>query len=566
MKFVFDMVHHNPGEPPFATAFSQPAKLVEYGYNGQVFKHINCIATFEAFDKDIFPEGSPDKAWIDDFSQHIVQEIAAAKAAGLEVYFHVDLFVLPTRLVDKYRDQLCDQNGRISIHKPLTLEVHRVMFDELTRRFPEVDGYIIRVGETYLYDTPYHCGNAPIPWKRGTRQDEQAAYVALLQFLREQVCVRNGRRIFFRTWDLFPDRIHATAPYYLEVSNQIEPHENLYFSIKHTTLDFWRYMKFNECLTAGRHKQVVEVQCQREYEGKGAYPDYFMHGVIDSFEENAVPKGLRDIINHPLVAGIFTWTRGGGWYGPYITNEFWPDLNAYVIAQWAMDTSRSEESIFMEYMEDKLGLSVADAERFREISLLSARAVLLGRYCGPYDRADEGRLPNNLWMRDDRLGGLKPDADKPTLIGQLDDVFEYLRANNGFDEALAEKRQCVELWQQMKKLFSQITTLADSSLREQIAAQIEYGLRLFGVIDAGWQIMVMGYVGDKASKYNTDKLAKAIGEYDRLWKHYNNLPADAPCCATLYKDIYFATPGTPQPPGLGATVERYRERLVSCHR
>ena len=26
-----------------------------------------------------------------------------------------------------------------------------------------MDGYIIRVGETYLFDTPFHIGNGPIP-------------------------------------------------------------------------------------------------------------------------------------------------------------------------------------------------------------------------------------------------------------------------------------------------------------------------------------------------------------------------------------------------------------------
>ena len=42
---------------------------------------------------------------------------------------------------------------------------------------------------------------------------------------------------------------------------------------------------FNPCIGIGKHQQVVEVQCQREYEGKGAHPNYIAKGVIDGFEE-----------------------------------------------------------------------------------------------------------------------------------------------------------------------------------------------------------------------------------------------------------------------------------------
>ena len=103
MEFIMDMVHHNPGEAPFSTAFLNPEKLAKYGYNAQVFKHINTAITFENYDPEIFPEGSAEKAWMDDFSKGIAEEIRKAKQAGLKVYYHIDLFVLPKRMVEKYR-------------------------------------------------------------------------------------------------------------------------------------------------------------------------------------------------------------------------------------------------------------------------------------------------------------------------------------------------------------------------------------------------------------------------------------------------------------------------------
>ena len=35
-RFVLDMVHNNPGEPPQPTAFRDPRRLADWGYNGQV--------------------------------------------------------------------------------------------------------------------------------------------------------------------------------------------------------------------------------------------------------------------------------------------------------------------------------------------------------------------------------------------------------------------------------------------------------------------------------------------------------------------------------------------------
>ena len=57
------------------------------------------------------------------------------------------------------------------------------------------------------------------------------------------------------------------------------------FAVKHTHGDFLRTFKFNQTIAIGKHKQVVEVQCQREYEGKQAHPNYIAKGVIDGFEE-----------------------------------------------------------------------------------------------------------------------------------------------------------------------------------------------------------------------------------------------------------------------------------------
>ena len=100
MKYIMSMVHHNPGEPPFESIFNDAENLSAYGYNAQVFKHINTVITFDKLGLDLFPKGSEDRLWLDSFTQSLVEEMKQAKAAGKEVYYHIDLFVLPKKIVE----------------------------------------------------------------------------------------------------------------------------------------------------------------------------------------------------------------------------------------------------------------------------------------------------------------------------------------------------------------------------------------------------------------------------------------------------------------------------------
>jgi len=574
MKYMLDMVHHNPGEPPFSTAFLNPDHLAEYGFNGQVFKHINCVATFAASGVDCFPAGSPDREWLDGFTPGIEREIAAAKARGLQVFYHVDLFVLPKRLVEHYRDEICDpESGRILLDRPRTLELHRILFDELTERFPEVDGYIIRVGETYLFDTPYHTGNGPIPrvgpaWTPDYLYAETLAgsepvdprwtpaqveaYVSLVGFLREELCVKHGRQLFFRTWDIFPDKLHACPDHYLEVTDRIEPHLKLAFSIKHTALDFWRHVKVNECLMKGKHPQIIEVQCQREYEGKGAYPNYVMDGVINGFEENAKKIGLKDLLDDPLVLGVYSWSRGGGWYGPYINNELWPDLNAFVLAQFVRNPDLSEEEIFRDYAQWIIGLAGDDVERFRQLCLLSARAILKGRHCAVFDcLLKESVLPTAAWMRDDRLGGRD----------QLAPVLDWLAENDQFDKALAEKAEAVDLWNEIVRLAGEIHWPA-GSVGDFVKVSAEYGHLLFNVVHQGWRVLIAGHCRDGSGGFDPTELSDAISNYEQCWREYRSLASNS-LCPSLYRGEYFGLPGSPVTPGLDESVAYFKSVLAS---
>lgn len=530
MEFILDMVHHNPGEAPFDTRFLDPRVLASYGYNGQVYKHVNCAVTFDRLDSDIFPAGSESRAWIDSTIARIAQEVRDAKAAGLKIYYHVDLFVLPQRLIEKFRSGICDpQTGLISVDMPDTLRIHAMLFDELFATFPDIDGLIIRTGETYLFDTPYHAGNGSVRFNDPStdRETEIRRFAKLINFLRNEICEKHQRHLIYRTWDCAPDRFHANPDYYRAVTDQITPHEKLLFSIKHTTLDFFRRCGVNPCLGIGNHRQIVEVQCQREYEGKGAFPNYVAKGVIDGFPEDGQGTGLREIAKNELIAGVFTWTRGGGWYGPYLKNEMWCDLNAYVVAGWAHAPEKTEEVLFKEFASSR-GLRKG-YDSFRTICLRSLDAVLGGRYCAYHDI-------DLVWMRDDVIGG----------IDQLRKDLTTLRDAGNLQKAVEEKNDAATLWEELRDQARNVEFASEIDTTF-VNVSTEYARILFRIVAIGWSVMAARTSGTTLSP-------KLIEDYKAAWKEYLELKEHNECCPTLYRGEYWNWPGKPLTPGLTATV------------
>lgn len=542
MEFIMDMVHHNPGEPLCQTSFLNPEKLVRYGYNGQVHKSINCAVTCQSFDPDCLPQGSSDRNWILQKQANIRQEIRLAKEAGLQVFYHIDLMVLPRLLFQKHREKLCDPQGIIDLQKEATQRLLICMLREIFQEFPQVDGLIIRVGETYLYDTPYHVGNSLIRTSAydGSEvpvQEEQRRYVLLLNLLRQEVCVNLEKYLFFRTWDCYPDKFHANPNYYLSVTNQVLPHDKLLFSIKHTAHDFWRWQPLNPCIGIGNHRQIIEIQCQREYEGKAAHPNYVAHGVLEGFPEQEDPMGLRQAAASGKVCGIYTWCRGGGWYGPYITNELWCEIHSWIFGHWARNPPQREETLFYRFCQEELGLSQEDSTLFRKLCLTASQAVLKGRYCGEYekDARRKGLQPSN-WMRDDRLGGEV----------QMKPMLDYLTQTGKWPLALEEKQQSVTLWKECVTLAEQIQTGPDS-FRQWVITSSIYGQNLYQVVRCIWEL------------FGSQKPKEALlADYQEAWAQYRQT-ARLSQCATLYKPVYFHLPGTPEVPGIGEDIQKMME-------
>jgi hypothetical protein len=527
--FVFDMVHHNPGEPETRTMFLDPALLHSWGYNGNIPRvFVQCDITFDHYDPTIFPSGSKERAWVEGDARKNESLIKSMTAQGLPCYPFTDLIVLPRRLVEKYKSEICNDRGQIDIARPKTKEIVRAMIAGIFQRFPDLGGLTIRHGETYLHDTPYHTGGNPIV-------NGVESHVELLNLLREEVCEKRGKVLFYRTWDF--GNMHDRPDYYLAVTDRVAPHPLLYFSIKYQQGDFHRLSVFNPTLGIGKHRQIVEVQCQMEAYGKGAYPYYTAQGAINGWEEYArtpKPHGLRDLVGNPLYTGVWTWSRGGGWKGPYIPDEFWCELNTYVVAKWAQNPARSEEDVFNEFAREIAGINDPEnLARFRRIALLSAAGVL----------RSQNSLIHKLdvwWNRDEYF------AD---FTGQMRDILKAGQT----DAFLREKATATAMWKEIEQLSRELQ-VPDPKRAEFIRVSSTYGRIKCEIIEQMSLVLLHGLTA-RETKTKDPRVAAALARYDQLWTEWRQLRADHPhSCATLYTDRDFR-----DKPGMGAAINKFRE-------
>lgn len=533
---VHDMVHNNPGMVPYESAYQSPEFLKERGYDGKVFDLFSCAQyglLWDQLDRQnpdrekVFEEGSKDRLWVLEKKREYKEKYGEMKQAGLQVMAMMDVIVLPKRIGVLY-PEILDADGKIDIQAPKMKEILDVLFEEMFQEFPEISGIYIRFGETYVgekYGTPYHFGNHPI------RMPEEGYHLFLIRYLKETVCRKYQRNLYYRTWGF--GKIQYDPEYYLKIAGEIETDPKFFFCIKHTAGDFHRDFLFNQCLNKGQHRQIVEIQAAREYEGKGAYPNYIGNGIINGYEEfkwlmeESQTHCLKDVVNteDSRIAGIWIWSRGGGWDGPYINGrngkqgevlveegcELWADVNAYVMAKWAKDPSHSDRYYALQYARDVLHMSRKDAEIFYEILMLSERAVLLGRGTNLSEIAWDV-----FWTRDQNI-------DYPSMLSNL------ISAKNSqvLEALLEEKRRSVEIWEAIVKLASRLEE--DLNMKSYIVTTCKYGYYLYSLYEVMYRANAYALSGGFA-----EKIKEALQEYEDLWEQWEQLKQNGKGCPTLY--------------------------------
>ena len=592
LKIIADMIHDNPGRSDYVSAYTSPDIFIERGLNAKVFDLADAAQygllwpnyTVEGTDESIFNETETE--WILNKREELINKYIEFKEAGLKVYFMMDMMVLPVNMSKTGLDY--KTGGKIDIRKDDTKKMISDMFDEMFEVFVDedgnslIDGIFVRTGETYTgakYMLPYHEGNNPLSVYTDAISDwneaNTACHTDFINILREELCVKHDKELIYRTWSF--GAFHNDKNTYLSVSDNIEPHENLYFCIKYVAGDFHRNIAFNQCLNAGKHQQIVEVQSAREYEGKGAYPNYIGDGVINGFKEyewmmqDDQNKSLSDIINteDSLVVGVWTWSRGGGWDGPYINgtgeeldpsnalvgdygkpglghewgDELWADVNSYVIQKWAQDTTRSDKDIVLEYAREELGMDDEDADKFYELCLLSSDAVLLGRGTNT-----PGGSLNQFFTRDDVLDNTQ---------GAVDDLINKMAAGTDVGNAMLEERkQSVDLWEQIIEIAQSFDDSVEK--KDYMILTAKYGYYLYSLYETVFETGVYVKQVESGNTENEDKIVELINKYDQLWEDWETLYEENEDCPTLYHRTNFKAGDGVTRGSFDAVMDRYR--------
>jgi len=237
-----DMVQNNPGDRVVAwqgSKYTNAYKLKELNFTTRVTT--GELSPFLAVDfhtivpGGLWPAGSPARAWVDTMAAGVRRHAAQAHAANVSFIPFVDMIVLPKALVDRFAKDILSPSGSI-MYNNVTQMLLSAMLNETFAAF-DLDGILIRTGETYVFDTPYHVGNSPVEGVPGDKQT--AVWVAWLDHLREIACVGKNKIVIQRAWDSFGGWSGDPAVYEA-ITGPVEPHQLLYFSVKVSSGDFFR--------------------------------------------------------------------------------------------------------------------------------------------------------------------------------------------------------------------------------------------------------------------------------------------------------------------------------------
>jgi hypothetical protein len=282
-----------------------------------------------------------------------------------------------------------------------------------------------------------------------------------------------------------------------------------------------------------------------------------MAGVIDGFPEMTPPIGLTSVINSTQLRGLWTWTRGGGWWGPYIHGqELWVDFHVRVLLDWW--TARGavrEEDVFAAAVPALMQgcSSSACVSAMRDLALTSAVVILHGQWGTISSPGD--------WMRDDRIGGLERTQGHFKSLGKDDSKWAASLADK--ITARTQSERMVSVYES-----SIAPQLVDPILADSVGASVRYGMHLYTVVENAWVVMQQGYRKDANMPWNATVLSAAISAYDAAYAGYRAFGLAEVHAASLYHPYYlclgtscncaFDPPNGSVPDGIGATVDRFR--------
>lgn len=483
----------------------------EYDCTGAILGDPTQLASYDAACPNAIPKGSDLRNWIEQRRKSFQKDYDRANNLGLAVALMADEVSLPTAVLDRLRQP--GVAAGIDFDSPEFWNLYRAKYREVLRAYPRITYVIVRTGENYSHPEKGFFGRTVL---EGSYDDAYFRHMQrLIEETRRVVVDDFGRVLIWRTWDLGNDGFHANPNVYDRVLAGVADRHGLILAIKHTQTDFWLYNDFNPMIGRGGVATIVEFQCAREYEGKGAFPDYV--GPIHAQNmRNAVARGAK---------GVWIWDFGGGWGGPFLNSDRWVRLNIEATSRLALNPEASPRTLAEEWAAREFGPK--SATNVAEMLMLSGECVRKCMYVEAFARTHKGWKPSLNLLRDDIIRG--------AALKQL-----YEGSKESLPEVFDEKEQAVALAVRMRSLF-------EGSRADIVAARGErvYSESLSSLIylENLAEVMchyVKGMFGYYRWQETGDRIlaAKAtaeLGAWSSAWSKYQMDVPKLPGAASLYR-------------------------------
>ncbi|MAE63033.1 MAG: hypothetical protein CMJ18_02070, partial [Phycisphaeraceae bacterium] len=316
------------------------------------------------------------------------------------------------------------------------------------------------------------------------------------------------------------------------VLERIPEDDRLILSFKVSHTDFWRYQKWNPCsLVCGDRPVIYELECQREFEAKGAIPNWQVPLWRDGCPEvDDEAGGLADVAQRVNLAGLWAWVRGGGWGGPFVSDETWIDANVYAVPILADDPAVDPAKLAQQWIGERLGIDDPDlAAALEQILMHSPQVVLQGFYIQSFvDTRKSTWHPNADWIQDDLL-----DVSAAWRVVQR-------IPESALDAAIREKRDAVNRIASDRQALQHAMTSENRTTLAPLLHTLEYGEALFCTL----RDLLSGLIAYRRYQARRDpEIAKQCGKHllsaQNHWNLHTGRTGSRSGAATAFREVGF---------------------------
>jgi len=463
---TFATILDNPGEQPHATRYRDPNHLHALGYSDLIVYETSGLSGLLGPDTLDTVEL---RSWVAHQYEKVQHTAQTAKQAGMGVWLTYDGLSLARELVGSAMTCVNKQPPMICPASDELLEMTGQCLDALLHRIDGVDGIVLRLGDSDAAKVPYLHGNdvyAPhcarcSPLGRADR------LVRLINYFYRLIVQRLGRRLIVRAWNIKPGGMHDSPELCQRVIERLPEDDRLILSFKFTETDFWRYQRWNPSSLACEGRPIVyELQCQREFEGKGAVPNFQPPLWRDGMPEHDEAIGLAEAAKQVNLVGLWAWVRGGGWRGPYVNadGETWIDANVYAVPKLAQNPAADVDALAHAWATERLHCDDASAvETIVRVLRDSTRTVLESFYIGPYARRrGDAWYPSANVLQDDQV-----DAEAAwSIVQQL--------SNDDLDAMINEKAAAAQRLVDDRDALVQLNSRLDRHHAQAMITSLDY--------------------------------------------------------------------------------------------